>query len=311
MTKAAKTGMKIRRMHHNAILTSVFTYAARQIGKRGVGGNLRQLALVLYVLCGSCFTACALHQSGNQEYIIGQPHHSLDGGIFKHKLWEKSGSFVDKRLHIYIGGDGQPWLAPGKIAIDPTPESSLAWQLMQVDPHPAMFISRPCYYRSEYTQVDQASDSECHPRYWTSERYSAEVVASLSNAILKALDTSSATEVWLVGYSGGGALAMLVAANPELKHTLTGVITLSANLDIDAWTDIHGYSALQGSLNPAHLPAQSELRQYHYVGERDENTPVVINQRFYQNQGVEPRVIAQKNHDCCWLALWPNLLEVP
>ena len=50
--------------------------------------------------------------------------------------------------------------------------------------------------------------------------------------------------VVLIGYSGGGTLAWLMASRiPET----TRVVTIAANLDIDEWTRIHGDSPLSGS----------------------------------------------------------------
>ena len=75
--------------------------------------------------------------------------------------------------------------------------------------------------------------------------------------------------VVLIGYSGGGTIAWLMAARiPET----TRVVTIAANLDIDEWTRIHDYSRLAGSLNPALAPALTPaIEQLHFVGGRDTN----------------------------------------
>ena len=41
---------------------------------------------------------------------------------------------------------------------------------------------------------------------------------------------------------------MLLAERLEMTQA---VVTIAANLDTDAWTELHGFSALEGSLNPA------------------------------------------------------------
>jgi pimeloyl-ACP methyl ester carboxylesterase len=114
----------------------------------------------------------------------------------------------------------------------------------------------------------------------------------------------------LIGYSGGGTIAWLMAAS--LPET-TMVVTVAANLDTDGWARIHGYSALEGSLNPALLP---ELRpaivQLHYVGGRDRNVPPSIVRAFARHH---PRArvveIADFDHVCCWIERWPRLLAEP
>ena len=56
----------------------------------------------------------------------------------------------------------------------------------------------------------------------------------------------------LIGYSGGGVLAMLLA---EQFPATQAVVTVAGNLDTDAWAIEHGYSPLRGSLNPAFATA--------------------------------------------------------
>ena len=111
-------------------------------------------------------------------------------------------------------------------------------------------------------------------------------------------------DVVLIGYSGGGTLAWLMAARiPET----TRVVTIAANLDIDEWTRIHGYSPLAGSLNPALAPALTPaIEQLHYVGGRDTNVPPSVAGSF-ASRHPEARVIeiAEFDHRCCWIERWP------
>jgi pimeloyl-ACP methyl ester carboxylesterase len=111
--------------------------------------------------------------------------------------------------------------------------------------------------------------------------------------------------VWL-GYSGGGTLAVLLA--PRLPQSVA-VITVAANLDIDAWTDAHGDQRLIGSLNAARQPPLADrVVQIHYAGGRDRLVPVDIVRRGVSGSGrlvVEPEF----DHVCCWQAAWPQILS--
>ena len=49
------------------------------------------------------------------------------------------------RLHVYLEGDGVPWITRTLIALDPTPRNPLALRLMALDPAPALYLARPCY----------------------------------------------------------------------------------------------------------------------------------------------------------------------
>ena len=114
--------------------------------------------------------------------------------------------------------------------------------------------------------------------------------------------------VVLIGYSGGGTIAWLMAAYvPET----TGVVTVAANLDTDDWARIHGFSVLEGSLNPALQPnLPPTIIQLHYVGGRDQNVPPSVVRSFARHH-LEADVIevADFEHGCCWVKRWPQLLD--
>jgi pimeloyl-ACP methyl ester carboxylesterase len=114
--------------------------------------------------------------------------------------------------------------------------------------------------------------------------------------------------VVLVGHSGGGTIAWLMAAHvPETS----AVVTIAANLDTDDWARIHGYSALEGSLNPASQPElQLAIVQLHYVGSRDRKVPPSVVRSFARHH-PEARVIEVVgfDHECCWIERWPQLLD--
>ena len=71
--------------------------------------------------------------------------------------------------------------------------------------------------------------------------------------------------VVLIGYSGGGVLAVLIA--PQVPGS--AVVTIAANLDVEAWARWHQYTPLSGSLNPATQPPLDALHEWHLVGDRD------------------------------------------
>jgi hypothetical protein len=99
-------------------------------------------------------------------------------------------------------------------------------------------------------------------------------------------------------------LAVLLAA--RVPRT-AAVVTVAANLDIDAWTARHGYLRLVGSLNPASQPRlPSHLYQRHYLGGRDRVVPPqIVSGRFDQATIV---LMPDYDHVCCWLRAWPAIL---
>lgn len=169
---------------------------------------------------------------------------------------------------------------------------------MASDPSPSVYLGRPCYH-------GLADSPPCSSVVWTSERYSEAVVSSMAAALRRVLDGSTFERVVWLGYSGGGALAMLLA--PRFSET-TDIVTVAANLDIDAWADLHGYTRLVGSLNPAHQPPLPPgIRQRHYVGARDHIVPKQVVARGSIDAATVV-TIPSYDHTCCWPTLWPTLL---
>ena len=123
--------------------------------------------------------------------------------------------------------------------------------------------------------------------------------------IRRIVDAEGVQELVWFGYSGGGTLAVLLASRVPQS---VAVITVAANLDIDAWTDLHGDRPLVGSLNPARQPSLPDrVVQIHYAGGRDRVVPVEIVRRGVTGAGrlvVEPEF----DHVCCWAASWPRIL---
>ncbi|MFV2056126.1 MAG: alpha/beta hydrolase [Thiohalomonadales bacterium] len=227
----------------------------------------------------------------------------IDSGTFRHLIYSHNiaASQYDV-LHVYLEGDGNPWIRPNIIAVDPTGRKPLAMQLMALDKNPSVYIGRPCYHGFY-------KDKPCNPKLWTHARYAQPVVTSMRNVLrmlIKRLDVKS---LYLVGYSGGGVLAMLLSEEiPQVKK----VITIAANLDIEAWARLHNYSPLVTSLNPAkRLEHYQNLIQHHLAGGLDENVPLQIIRQFVDRQDarrVKMTLYDKFNHSCCWVSEWPNIV---
>jgi dienelactone hydrolase len=150
----------------------------------------------------------------------------------------------------------------------------------------------------------------CNPLYWTSRRYSRQVLESLDQALNKAKADTAARKLLLIGYSGGGALAMLLAAQ---RRDVDAVITVAANLDHRAWTAHHGDTPLHGSLNAADFARRLQsVPQVHYAGEKDKRVPVSVILSYLERMDDRSRTMIEEvsdyDHECCWAEAWPRLL---
>jgi pimeloyl-ACP methyl ester carboxylesterase len=209
-------------------------------------------------------------------------------------------------LTVYIEGDGLAYLSPTERAMDPTPTDPLALRLALAHPGngPVAYLARPCQYRAV------ASGRNCRSDYWTVARYAPEVVDSAGIALdqLKAR-LGSATRLILVGYSGGGAMAALLA---ERRNDVVGLVTVAANLDLEQWVHANGLTPLRGSLDPAADAGRlATLPQIHFVGAQDRMVDGRVASAFLSHQAAGARAsiveIEGQDHACCWATAWPAL----
>lgn len=207
-------------------------------------------------------------------------------------------------LTIYLEGDGLAWSSGSRRSPDPSPINPLALRLAMKQPRgPVAYLARPC-------QLVTAGADACEAKYWTNHRFSPEVIESTNRAITKLMAITSSSAVQLVGYSGGGAVATLVAAQ---RNDVAGLRTVSGTLDHAAWTRFHLATPLKGSLNAADVAAKlRRLPQLHFVGDRDEIVPRQIAETFLARQGAGSCAmlvdVAGAGHSEGWLDLWPKLL---
>ncbi len=222
------------------------------------------------------------------------------GRGYTHLVLDNGRSAVGGRLHVYIEGDGTPWLSKTEVAADPTPRHPLMLEAMTEDESAAVYIGRPCYF-------GRNSDPGCGTRAWTFERFSDATIQSMCVVALQLAREKRVRELWLFGHSGGGAIAVLMQ---ECVPSAGLVMTIAAPLDTDAWTSLHGYTPLYGSLNPATRPLRMQAEELHLSGAKDNVTPAVTTIGYFERRPwARLLVIDEAGHVDCWLALWPQLLR--
>jgi pimeloyl-ACP methyl ester carboxylesterase len=211
-------------------------------------------------------------------------------------------------VNVYIEGDGRAWSSPHRPADDPTPRDPVALELAARDRSAAvLYLARPCQFQ------DRAALPACDRKFWTTHRYAGEVVDAMDQAIDLALRQAGADEarvsLGLIGYSGGGAVAALVAARRAQARWL---VTVTGNLDHREWTRIHDVTPLSASLNAADFAASLRaLPQVHLIGGKDRIVPRAVTQSYLRQAGHAAKTtlieIADYDHQCCWAESWPDL----
>jgi hypothetical protein len=266
--------------------------AARTPGRRRA---LIVLAVLALALLGGCATPA--ERFAETAAAMGLERGVVTGAGFRHALFWKNRGRAGAVLHVYIDGDGTPDIG-GYPAADPTSRNPLMLRLLALDPGPAVLLGRPCY-------DGLADDAGCRSALWMDERYSEAVVASMAAAVREILAQGPYRRVAWLGHSGGGTLAVLLAARvPET----VAVVTVAANLDTDAWAASRRARPLAGSLNPARQPALPPgIVQRHFAGARDEVVPPDVTRKGL-GPGVPLTVVPDYDHRCCWEKMWPGML---
>jgi dienelactone hydrolase len=209
-------------------------------------------------------------------------------------------------LDVYIEGDGMAWVSRTEPSLDPTPREATGLALAAADPAPNVaYVARPCQF------TPMSTNPHCAIPYWTDKRFSAEVVASMNEAVDQLVARVPGQRVNLTGYSGGGAIAVLIAAR---RHDIALLRTVAGNLDDEYVNALHHVSPMPGSLNPVDFaPRVAALAQVHFTGADDTVVPPEVARRFVDAAGAHcarTQVVAGMTHAGDWQRHWPELLAV-
>lgn len=205
-------------------------------------------------------------------------------------------------LVVYLEGDGRGVIR-GRVSQDPTPSKAMGFELAKSDPGASVL------YLARVGQFQPAQTGKKYQEYWSNKRLSAESVRAASQAIDRAKAQVGAQRLHLIGYSGGGGLAVLLA---EQRADVASLVTVAGLLDTNWWVREKNFQPLTGSLNPADQAMRiSHIPQVHFYGSDDSIIPSSMSAHF---QTLAPftsfkRVEVATNHWRVWPEAWPNLLN--
>ncbi len=211
-------------------------------------------------------------------------------------------------LTVYIEGDGHAWVSRKRLSRNPTPRDSLVLDLAAMDPSDnVVYIARPCQY--VFPDLEPLYDSS----YWSEKRFSEIVISAMDQAIDKFKGNAGAEKINLIGYSGGAAVAVLIAAR---RQDVASLRTVAGNLNHEEVTRYHRTSPLKGSLNPIDVaPSLARLPQRHFVGEKDRVVPPFIARSFARRLGdnrcIQITEVKGGTHKTGWRKYWRGLLAMP
>lgn len=213
----------------------------------------------------------------------------------------------DLPLSVYIEGDGFAFLSRSQPSADPTPLKAQALALAAADPAPnVIYLARPCQFTPQHL------NPACKVAYWTSKRFAEEAVAAMNQAVSHFAKRVPGQPLTLIGFSGGGAMAALIAAR---RTDVISLRTVAGNLDTVEFNRLHKTTPMSGSLNAIDIaPRLRNLPQLHYYGAADTVVPGAIAQRFARATAgncTQVRAVPGMSHNGDWAQLWPTLLAEP
>jgi poly(3-hydroxybutyrate) depolymerase len=234
---------------------------------------LRGLACVVLMTLGACTSSQEQLQAlasarGAVASVIHTPVHEF-------QTVAPSSLPRGKPLTVYIEGDGHAWATATQPSLDPSPHSLEMARLALEPEHPGVYLARPCQF---------VMNERCATSVWTDARFSPRVVAQMQVALDQLKARYQAPSLELIGYSGGAAMALLLAAH---RDDVTRIQTIAGNLDPYAWVQLKNLSPLTGSDDPLKGAARlSNIPQRHFIGAADTIIPASLTQGYLRK--VQP-----------------------
>lgn len=206
-------------------------------------------------------------------------------------------------IHVYIEGDGFAYITAAQTSNDPTPHMATGLALALADNAAnVVYLARPCQYTL-------AQSPGCNVAFWTSARFSEPIIAAMNDALNQIKQAHGTQKIALIGYSGGGAVAVLLAAR---RTDIQSLRTVAGNLNHQVVNQLHHVSPMPQSLNAIDVVSQiRHIPQVHFVGMQDTVIPRFIAQQFAKKVGTcaQVNIVENANHSDGWQENWPQLMQ--
>ncbi len=212
-------------------------------------------------------------------------------------------------LRVYIEGDGFAWKSRTQPSDDPTPRKPIGLTLAATDKNQnVLYIARPCQF------IGPPLPAHCDKRVWTSDRFSPSVIDAMNDALSQFVKQYPGVKLELIGYSGGGNIAAILA---ERRTDVRSLRTVAGNLDVAYVNAIHHVSAMPDAVSAIDRAfALRTMPQLHFSGDADKTVTPEVAQRFQRAVGgtcSQVDIVSNMTHGSDWAAIWPQLLakELP
>ena len=219
------------------------------------------------------------------------------------QTYAKISDLEREELSVYIEGDGFAWRNRHMVSKNPTPKNPMSLKMAIKDVSAnVLYIARPCQY------VDFKLDISCQEKFWTGSRFSKSVIDSTNEVVTEFVKKYKFKKVNLIGFSGGAAVAVLVAAD---RKDVALIKTVAGNLSHKELMKLRKVNQLEDSLDAIDVVEKvKNIQQYHFIGGKDKVVPGEIIISFVKQVNLAGgnakfKIIDEADHN---YEKWPETL---
>lgn len=261
------------------------------------------LLIHLSFLLTGCVSGADEDAGNNVAANAGLIRDNLQTKTFSVVSWHRISPPVNS-LRVYIEGDGFAWKSRTQPSNNPTPHNPVALKMAARDNNKnVLYLARPCQF------LTMPLPASCQVNWWTNDRFSPPIVDAMNEALDQIVKKYPGVTLELVGYSGGGNIAALLAERRTDVRTLR---TVAGNLDVAYVNAQHNVTAMPNALSAIdRASALRHLPQTHFSGEEDKIVSPAVAKRFQQATGghcVRVARVPAMAHGSDWASVWPQLL---
>jgi pimeloyl-ACP methyl ester carboxylesterase len=263
--------------------------------------NLPRILLTVFVF--AALQGCAAGPLDDADARAAAAHmqrHDITAGGFRITTYSRIRD-TNKPVTIYIEGDTRGWQPAADPGVSDMPDDTMGLRLAALDPSTnVVFIAHPCQFGIE--------DPICFDGTWDNAHLADQVYTSINRAVDHIAVVFLHPHLNLVGYSGGGGIAAVLAAR---RHDVVSLRTIAGNLDPEGNGRAHAADPQDDFVDPMPLAHRLALiPQEHFVGDGDVIVPPFLTENFIKAIGVSYCVkvthVPAATHLTGWEDYWEN-----
>jgi hypothetical protein len=264
--------------------------------------RLHSNSIINFSLLFLFFTGCSSYPTLKKriEYLKTIPKKYHEKTVSKNnikiiEIYDKPNNC--KNINIYIEGDGLSYIY-GSVSDNPTPINPVGLKLFLKDTNRCkIYLSRPYQF---------INNKKANKRLWSELRYSNLTVNFYINVLNEIKRKYNDKSFTLIGYSGGGTIAALIASK---RNDIKKLILIASNLDLKKWYEIHYLKPSKYDLNPADFSKRLEkIKQIIIIGQNDKNVNYKVIKsylsHFKNKKNIKVLIIQNMKHNDKWDEFW-------